>query len=380
MAGFYIHIPLCRKVCYYCDFHFVASLSKKDSLIDSILIEIEQRSQEWADSSFSTIYFGGGTPSVLSIDEINTITSQIEKYHNIDDSIEFTLEANPDDLTPGYLERLKNDTKVNRLSIGIQSFHDRDLKFINRRHNGEQARLSILNTKKAGFSNITIDLIYGIPGLNNNEWEKNIMTFIELDIPHLAAYHLSIEPKTVFGVFQKRNKIQAIDEDISVQQYNLLTSILSKQGYEHYEISNFAKNGMSSKHNTAYWQGKKYIGIGPSAHSFDGNNRRWNISNNTRYCQSLINNLQDYYESENLSVNDRFNDYLLTSLRTIWGANLGFIKKEFGEQYYRHCSNKIEKYSDSEQITLREDNFRISEKGWLVSDAILSDFFYEQTG
>ncbi len=378
MAGFYIHIPLCRKVCYYCDFHFVASLKHKDILVESLLTEIKQRSSDWKNHTFSTIYFGGGTPSVLSIEEINKLVSQVYKYYNIANKIEFTLEANPDDLSKDYLKELKHYTNVNRLSVGVQSFHDKDLEFTNRRHNGGQAINSIKNAKEVGFENITLDLIYGIPGLSLSEWNENLDTFLQLDIPHLAAYHLSIEPKTVFGVFQKKNKIQEINEELSIQQYNLLIDKLKAQGYEHYEISNFAKKGMYSKHNTGYWQGNEYIGIGPSAHSFVGNTRRWNIANNTKYCSTILKEFSDCFEYEELTNNDRFNDYLLTSLRTIWGANLNFIKHEFGEKYFEYCQQQIKKYTDASQLELNENMFRISEKGWLVSDSILADLFYQE--
>lgn len=377
MAGFYIHIPLCRKVCYYCDFHFVATLKHKDILVEALLSEIKQRSSNWKDLSFSTIYFGGGTPSVLSVDEINKITSQIYKYYKIEEDIEFTLEANPDDLSKEYLNELYNKTKINRLSIGVQSFHDKDLKFINRRHNGEQAQQSIKNAKEIGFNNLTLDLIYGIPGLSLIEWEENINTFLELEIPHLAAYHLSIEPKTVFGVFQKKNKIQAIDEELSVEQYNLLIKKLKTCGYEHYEISNFAKNERYSKHNTGYWKGSEYIGIGPSAHSYKEDIRRWNIANNTKYCEKIQIPPYEYYDFEQLTKTDRFNDYLLTSLRTTWGADLNFIESEYGNKYLAHCKKQIEKYSIHKHVEMNINKFKISEKGWLVSDAILSELFYQ---
>lgn len=378
MAGFYIHIPLCRKVCYYCDFHFVASLKQKDKLIEAICKEIEIRSSDWADTEFSTIYFGGGTPSVLSVKELNTIITQIYTHYRINAKIEFTLEANPDDLSFEYLKDLKQNTPVNRLSIGIQSFHDKDLTFINRRHNSSQAINCIHNAKKAGFNNITIDLIYGIPGLTLPEWEENVETFLRLNIPHLAAYHLSIEPKTVFGVFEKKNKIKPIDEELSVEQYKLLTSKLMSADYEHYEISNFSREGKYSKHNTGYWIGKEYIGIGPSAHSYRGNSRRWNVANNTKYCESIEKGHIDFFETENLNLTDRFNDYLLTTLRTKWGAELNYIQTQFGEKYLLHLNQIIDKYLNHPVLEMSISHLKITEEGWLVSDAILADLFYQE--
>lgn len=376
MSGFYIHIPICRKVCYYCDFHFVASLKYKDILIEALLEEIKQKSENWKDTQFSTIYFGGGTPSVLSIEEINRITKQIYTYYKIDCNPEFTLEANPDDLSIEYLTNLKKHTTINRLSIGVQSFHDKDLTYINRRHDGNQAKQSILNAKEVGFTNLTIDLIYGIPGLTLSEWEQNINSFIELDIPHLASYHLSIEPKTVFGVFQKKNKIKPIQEDLSVAQYEMLTKHLKDAGYEHYEISNFAKAGKISEHNMGYWQGQKYIGIGPSSHSFNGIQRSWNVSNNTKYCDALLKSHETYSELEDLSEKDRFNDYLITSLRTNRGADLAYIKKMFSSVFIDYCTDILPKYIDQDILFQEDTRFIFTEKAWFTSDTTLSNMLF----
>lgn len=378
MAGFYIHIPLCRKVCYYCDFHFVASLKQKDKLIDAICKEIEVRSSDWSDREFSTIYFGGGTPSVLSVAELKQITKQIYRHYKVRPEVEFTLEANPDDLSVEYLQALKQNTPVNRISIGIQSFHDKDLIFINRRHNSSQAQQCVQDAQKAGFENITIDLIYGIPGLTLMEWEENVDTFLKMNIPHLAAYHLSIEPKTVFGVFEKKNKIAPIDEELSIEQYNFLTSKLKQAGYEHYEVSNFSRAGKYSKHNTGYWKGTEYIGIGPSAHSYQGNTRRWNVANNTKYCKSIEQGDTRCYEIEKLETADRFNDYLLTTLRTKWGADLEFICANFGQKYLLHLDKTCRKYLNHPALDFNISRLKITEEGWLISDAILADLFYQE--
>ncbi len=377
MPGIYIHIPLCRKVCYYCDFHFVASLKYKKELIQAIIKEIKIRSCNWSNIKFSTLYFGGGTPSILTISEINEITETIYANYNLAPDFEFTFESNPDDLTPEYLKNLKHKTKINRLSIGIQSFHNKDLTFINRRHDGEQAERSILNAKEAGFDNISVDLIYGIPGLSLSDWKKNVEQFIHLNIPHLAAYHLSIEPKTVFGVFKQKNKIHAVNEELSIRQYEFLIETLKSEKFEHYEISNFAKYEKYSKHNNGYWFGEKYIGIGPSAHSFNGNLRRWNISNNSKYQAALLEKNEIFFEEEELSVKDRLNDYLLTSLRTMWGADLNYIRENFGVKYHNHYKQLITGYIKKGVLKQQETRFSFTEKGWFISDSVLTDLFYE---
>lgn len=374
MAGLYIHIPFCRKACYYCDFHFVASLKDKNSLIKALIKEIELRRTEWSNFNFDTIYFGGGTPSVLEIDEIVSITNAIYSNYNINPEIEFTLEANPDDLNPEYLEKLKKETKINRFSLGVQSFNDNILKYLNRQHNAQQAIDSILNIKKAGFESITLDLIYGIPGLENEEWLKNLQIFNELGITHLSAYHLAIEPKTVFAVWQKRGKFNQVEEEHSLLHYEILTAFAVENGFDHYEISNFAKNNQYSKHNTSYWKGTPYLGIGPSAHSYN-KLRRWNIANNSKYIDSVLNNHEDYFENEKLSKNEMFNDYILTSLRTKWGVDFNVIKEKFGEEFYIHCIKTIEKVDARDRITLNKSGFRLSEKGWFIADYLMSEFF-----
>jgi oxygen-independent coproporphyrinogen-3 oxidase len=375
MAGFYIHIPYCKKACYYCDFHFIASLKDKDKMINALIQEIISRSEEWEKYTFDTIYFGGGTPSILSVDEIRSISNTIYEYYKINDNIEFTIEANPDDLTIKYLEELKRKTNVNRFSLGVQSFDDSILKFLNRRHNSKQAIDSILNAKKTGFNNITLDLIYGIPGLDKNKWKKNLDIFLELDIPHLSAYHLMIEPKTVFAVWQKKGKFNPVNEDDSLMHYKTLISFTKDNGYEHYEISNFVKNNMYSRHNTSYWKNIPYIGIGPSAHSFINGIRRWNISNNSKYIAALTNKQNDYYEYENLSINDKFNDYILTSLRTIWGAETFQISENYGQEYLKHCLNIIHKFKGQNKIVFDGENIRLTEQGWFISDYLMQEFF-----
>lgn len=377
MAGFYIHIPFCKKVCYYCDFHFVATLKYKDQMLEAMQKEIVNRSQEWKETRFNTLYFGGGTPSVLSIDEIKRLIDTIfSNYYFIDD-IELTLEANPDDLTKAYLKDLKSKTEINRFSIGTQSFHDEDLKLMNRRHTGVEAVNSIRNAQEAGFENLNIDLIYGVPGLTMEGWKSNIETFVELKAPHLSAYHLMFEPKTVFDHMRKKNKIQPVDDTISQRHYSLLTDELKWKGYRHYEISNFAMNGHFSKHNTNYWLGEKYIGIGPSAHSFNGATRRWNVANNTKYCSELESGSNDYFTVEELTETNRFNEYILTSLRTEYGADYTYIADHFGSQILDKLKQGIKRFKPEEHYQLTDKGFRLSESGWLISDFIMRELFIE---
>ncbi len=374
MAGLYIHIPFCKKACYYCDFHFVASLKDKNSLVLALIKELEARKTEWSNFEFDTIYLGGGTPSVLEIHEIVAITEAINANYKIKPGVEFTLEANPDDLNVEYINLLKQATQINRFSLGVQSFNDKILKFLNRRHNAQQAIDSILNIKKAGFENITMDLIYGIPGLENKEWVKSLDIFNNLGINHFSAYHLTIEPKTVFAVWQKKGKFKQIDEEQSLLHYDILTTFARENGFDHYEISNFAKNNQYSRHNTSYWHSTPYLGIGPSAHSYN-KQRRWNIANNTKYIDALFNNREDFFETEKLLKNEMYNDYILTSLRTKWGANFSFIKKEFGEEFYKHTIMTIEKIGDKEKMKVDDSGFRLTEKGWFIADFLMSEFF-----
>lgn len=376
MAGFYIHIPFCKKVCYYCDFHFVATLKYKDQMVDAMLKEIELRSKSWNKEEFQTLYFGGGTPSVLSVDEINRLVTKIYKNYKFSSKIEFTLEANPDDLTPEYLKSLKENTTVNRLSIGTQSFRDVDLKTMNRRHSGEEAYTSIKNAQDKGFTNLNIDLIYGLPGLTDVAWEDNIAKFLELEAPHLSAYHLSFEPKTVFDHLRKKNKLHPVKDDISQSHYKTLISSLKRNGFQHYEISNFAKDDYYSNHNTNYWLGASYIGIGPSAHSYDGTQRSWNVSNNTKYCKDILAEKDSFYTTEELSISDRYNEYILTSLRTHWGVNVGLIGQRFGENYSSHLRDTIQRFSEGEHYEKTDIGFKLSEKGWLIADFILRELFY----
>lgn len=374
MSGVYIHIPYCKKVCTYCDFQFSASLKNKPQLIEALCSEIELRKDYLEGNKITTLYFGGGTPSVLSIEELSQIMDALHKQYSLSDVTEFTFEVNPDDLTLSYLYGLKS-LGVNRLSIGIQSFSDSDLKWMNRRHNSGDTVLAVNHAKTAGFSNITIDLIYGLPCSNNDTWRKNLEIFHSLDIPHLSAYHLTIEPKTVLGVWKKRGKVNDISEDESLVQYDILLETTQAWGFENYEISNFCKPGNYSKHNLNYWNQGIYLGIGPSAHSFNGNSRQWNVAINQPYIDK-INNNESFFEKENLTLADKYNDYILTRSRTQWGINIEEITSLFGEMYTNYLKGEANKMSGTGWIEISGANIVLTKKGKFVANEVISNLMY----
>jgi oxygen-independent coproporphyrinogen-3 oxidase len=374
MAGFYVHIPFCRRQCYYCDFHFSVSFKQKNNVIFAIQKEILDRKYDFSKVNFHTIYFGGGTPSILSTDELNNIINLIKTNYNVAVDAEITLEANPDDLSQNYLYSLRNESFINRLSVGIQSFNDRTLKFLNRQHNSELAYQSIKQAKTEGFDNINIDLIYGIPGAEEKEWQQNLEIFRSLNLPHLSAYHLTIEPKTVFAHHLKKGKIEAIDEEKSVMQFGILMKFANENGYDHYEISNFAKPGFQSRHNLGYWSNLPYMGIGPSAHSFHQHQRRWNVANNTKYCQLVLNNSDEYFEQEKINIKTAYNEYLMTSLRTSKGINSADLKKYFGEEFLSDFRSASQKFLKRGSIIKMEENYSLTDEGKLIADYIISEF------
>ncbi len=336
--------------------------------------ELEQRHNYLPDRNISTIYFGGGTPSVYQPEEIQELIDATANYFSFSEDIEITMEANPDDLTSDYLQKLQQ-TAVNRLSMGIQSLHADDLKLMNRRHSDKEAVTAIKNAQKYGFDNISIDLIYGVPGLTISKWEENLNRIFELSIQHISAYHLMIEPGTVFYQKVARGKLSEVEEELSIQQFKLLIDKAKENGFEHYEVSNFCKKGMYSKHNTAYWQQKPYLGIGPAAHSYNLHEREWNISNNKKYMQGITTRVA-CSEKEQLSTSDKFNDYVLTALRTKWGLNLKRVEKEFGEKQYAHCLKMAEKHIKNNNIRIENDTLILTDKGVFVSNDIMADFFW----
>lgn len=373
MAGIYIHIPFCKQKCHYCNFFSIASQKNIQVFINSVLKEIELQKTYLNNESIKSIYFGGGTPSLLSIKEIALIIDEIVRYHQIEPDVEITLEANPDDLNRNKLIELKK-TSVNRLSIGIQSFFDKDLKYLNRIHNSEQALRSIEYAKETGFDNLSVDLIYGIPTQSNLIWQTNLEKVISLKIPHLSAYALTVEPKTTLYHYIKKGKLKSIDEELSIRHFNILLEWIQKNKYIHYEISNICKKGFYSKHNTAYWFQEKYLGLGPSAHSFDKNSRHRNIANISKYIKSLEENIIPF-EKEILSKKQKYNEYILTSFRTIWGCDLDFIKTNFKEKYYQNCLKAAEKYITNKKIIIQKNKLILTDKGKLFADGIASDFF-----
>lgn len=370
----YLHIPFCKQACHYCDFHFSTSQKNKTDLVQAMMRELEMRKQELPAGELTTIYFGGGTPSILSAEELHFIFENISKHFSIAENAEITLEANPDDLSREYLRMLKQ-TPVNRLSIGIQSFRDEDLQLMNRAHSSKEAEAAVRDAQDAGFSNLTVDLIYGIPGLSENAWLENLSKIRELNIPHLSSYCLTVESRTALAHFVKQGKIKPVDEEQSSSQFLSLVRFATENGFSHYEISNFAKEGFVAKHNSSYWFGEPYLGLGPSAHSYDGKIRRWNISNNAQYVKRISEN-QFAYESEELTAKDRFNEYLMTRLRTIWGISENEIREQFGNEHAVAVMAAMEEHISRGEAARNGDRIFLTEKGRLLADRIASDLFW----
>ena len=373
MAGIYLHIPFCKQACHYCDFHFSTSLKNKESLLGAMSKEIVLRKDYLKGATIDTIYFGGGTPSLLSKEELNSLLKLIHHSYVVAADAEITLEANPDDLSKEKLQSYF-DIGINRLSIGIQSFRDADLQWMNRAHTGSQAVDAVLNAKSVGFRNITIDLIYGLPGTTEHEWKNNLQVALTLDVPHISAYCLTVEPGTALGHWVKTKKVQAPEDALGAAQFETMTEALTKAGYVHYEISNFCKPGSYSRHNSSYWRDVPYLGIGPSAHSYDGTNRGWNVSNNVQYIRSLEEQKLPF-EVEVLNADQRYNDYILTSLRTIWGSSLEHLEKKFGHDYRLHAEQQAAAYLQDGYLQVNENTLFLTEKGKLLADKIASDLF-----
>ncbi len=371
MSGIYIHIPFCKQACHYCDFHFSTSLKKKEELVNALCTELVLRKNE-LDGNVETIYFGGGTPSLLSSEELQQIFETIYKNYTVSENPEITLEANPDDLSKEQIHKFTN-SQINRLSIGIQSFFEEDLKLMNRAHNASEALESIKNAKQY-FENISIDLIYGIPGMSNERWKKNLEIVLSLDVPHLSCYALTVEPKTALKKFIEKGIVPPVDEEAAKQHYEILLSETEKAGLENYEFSNFGKPGFHSRNNTAYWEGKPYLGIGPSAHSYDGKFRSWNIANNTKYIKSIeAGELPS--EKELLSKQDKYNEYIMTGLRTKKGVSLGKVESEFGKKYSKYLIKQAENLLKNNLLILENETLKISKKGKFLSDGIAADLF-----
>ena len=385
--GIYIHIPFCKQACHYCDFHFSTSLRKKGELVDSICKELILRKDE-LNGPVETIYFGGGTPSLLTSEELHQTFETIYNNYEISENPEITLEANPDDLidatnpvVDGIESHLLANSKletfkrlgINRLSIGVQSFYEEDLKLMNRAHNASEA-LDCIKKAKLYFDNISIDLIYGIPGMAKERWIKNLETAFSLGVPHLSCYALTVEPRTALKKFIDKGIVPPVDEEMAKQHYEILVERTELEGFDNYEFSNFGKPCFQSRNNTAYWEGKPYLGIGPSAHSYDGNSRSWNVANNTKYIKSIESGILPS-EKEILTLEDRYNEYIMTGLRTKKGVSLEKVEGEFGINYSDYLLKQAENHLENQVLILSNSILTVSKKGKFLSDGIASDLF-----
>ena len=383
MSGIYIHIPFCKQACHYCDFHFSTSMKKKDEMVLALAKEIQMRKNEFENDTIETIYFGGGTPSVLTTTEIQFLIDAVYENYTVSVNPEITLEANPDDLSKERIRELYK-SPINRLSIGVQSFFEDDLQLMNRAHNSAEARKCLEEATKY-FDNISLDLIYGIPDpsqngeqakqMSNEKWKQNIETALSFGIPHISSYALTVEPKTALSKLIQTGKIAKPSDDLAQEHFTILVETLENNDFIHYELSNFGKENYFSKNNSAYWLGKKYIGIGPSAHSYDGISRSWNVSNNSVYLKSLEENKLPN-EIEILSKTDRYNEYIMTGLRTIWGVSLDRISDEFGSEYLEYLQKRAQKFLDDNLLSIDGNVLKATKKGKFLTDGIASDLFF----
>jgi len=377
MSGIYIHIPFCKQACHYCDFHFSTSMKKKDEMVLALAKELQLRKDEFQfDAEFpciETIYFGGGTPSVLNVENIQLLIDTVRQDYPVSQNPEITLEANPDDLSEENLKAFAA-IGINRLSIGIQSFFEEDLKLMHRAHDSVQAK-KCLELATRYFDNISLDLIYGIPGMTNERWRQNIETALSFGIPHISSYALTVEPKTALNKLIQTGKVAAPKDEVAQEHFLILVETLEANGFLHYELSNFGKENYFSRNNSAYWLGKKYLGIGPSAHSYDGVSRSWNVANNALYLKAIQNN-ELPCEAEILTQEDRYNEYMMTGLRTIWGVSLIRIEQEFGPDYLNYLKQQSQKFISDGLLIITDGILTPTLKGKFLTDGIASDLFY----
>lgn len=373
MAGVYLHIPFCRQACHYCDFHFSTSRQKVDDMVAAMVKEIELRKEFLKDRSLSTVYFGGGTPSLLTVTQLNTLLLELSRHFTFLENAEITLEANPDDISAATLKEWKS-AGINRLSIGVQSFSDEDLRFMNRAHSAAEAVAAIRLAREMDFRNLTIDLIYGTPTMNDEMWQNNLAMLKEFDLPHFSSYALTVEPRTALAQFVRNRIVAMPEEEQAAAQFHQLMQWARENGYEHYEISNFAKPGRYSRHNTAYWQGEHYLGIGPSAHSFNGQERSWNIRNNPEYIRAITTD-EIPTEKESLTVEQRYNEYVMTALRTQWGIQRDVVGKKFGEDALSHLEEKLLRVKSNSWIADNGTQILLTDAGKLFADHIASELF-----
>ena len=377
MAGIYIHIPFCKQACNYCNFYFSTSLEHKNEVIGALLQEIEERKDFLSNEKIDTIYFGGGTPSILSADELEKIFDKLNTRFDINSSAEITLEANPDDLSKEKLSALKR-TPINRFSIGIQSFIDVDLKYMNRVHTGKEAIESIYRTQDIGFENISIDLIYGTPTLSTEDWVKNIEQAVNSQVPHISAYSLTVEQNTKLDILIKKKLLAPVDEVKSSEQFLAMLETLEDKGFEQYEISNFCKNEQYSRHNSSYWKGINYLGIGPSAHSFNGEYRSWNPSSNMKYVQGVIGG-KEYQTLEILLPHDIINEQIMTGIRTKWGINLEILQQKYGKEIVEEIHFNLQENANKNWYIIENNILTLTREGKLFADRIASDLFFDST-
>ena len=371
MSGIYLHIPFCKKACHYCNFHFSTSANYVNEMVAALKSEVLLRKHEII-RPVETIYFGGGTPSMLSTAALSELITAITSHYSVTATPEITVEANPDDLSPVYLTQLKN-AGVNRLSIGVQSFHDAELKLMNRAHSGKQAMQSVVWAQEV-FENVSIDLLFGTPHTTISDWKKNLETAVTLNVPHISSYALTLEPKTALEHFVKKGVVSLLDEKEVEQQFLYLVDTLTANGYEHYELSSFGKSGFHSKNNTAYWKGKPYLGIGPSAHGFDGAQRYWNVSNNAVYMKK-IGEGQLPQTVEKLSVIDKFNEAIMIGLRASWGVSLNLMEQELGSRYREHLEQQAQRFINEGLLQIADNCLKTTRSGAFLADGIAADLF-----
>ena len=374
MAGIYIHIPFCKRRCIYCDFFSTTQSEKKSATVRALCRELEMRQDYLEGEEIETIYLGGGTPSQLTEEELKAIFASVYRIYKVREDAEITLEANPDDLTPEYVAILRR-LPINRISMGIQTFQEETLKLLHRRHTATQAVEAFRRCREAGFQNISIDLMYGLPGETLETWKEDLQQSIDLRPEHISAYHLIYEEDTALWKLREQHRVEEADEELSVSLFTTLIDRLTEAGYQHYEISNFCLPGLHSRHNSSYWTGKKYLGCGPSAHSYNSVSRQWNVASLDEYLKGVEKEeLND--EIEELDLYTRYNDFVLTSIRTCWGMPLSKLRSEFGEDLYRYCMRMAKPHVDQGVLENREGVLRLTRKGIFVSDGIMSDLMW----
>ena len=374
MAGIYIHIPFCKRRCIYCDFFSTTQSEKKADYVHALVRELEMRKDYVGNEEIETIYLGGGTPSQLSQEELEEIFTNIYKVYKVTPDAEVTLEANPDDLTPEYVSMLRT-LPINRISMGIQTFQEETLKLLHRRHTAQQAIEAFRRCREAGFQNISIDLMYGLPGETLDTWEQDLQQAIDLHPEHISAYHLIYEEGTALWNLREQNKVEEAEEELSLTLFKTLIERLTKAGYQHYEISNFCLPGLHSRHNSSYWTGKKYLGCGPSAHSFDGTSRQWNVSSLEQYLKGIHTSQPDF-EIEELDLYTRYNDFVITSIRTCWGMPLSQLRTNYGETLYNYCLRMAKPHIQQGVLEIKEDTLKLTSEGIFISDGIMSDLLW----